>query len=580
MASMRKPLRVSVLIAFFLTAFFVPQNTVNAFQADSADAFIDSIGVNVHLYYDDWWCYPNWAACRDLLVESGIRHYRDHALLPDESWQGSIVIPRHVELGQAGLKGSFIVHPTNHDQESLESYPGLVGSAFGYFEGPNELNYQAGWIEALQNIMPQVKAAAQATGFQVIAPSFGLVAPGFSPADLGNISHTFDYGNLHNYVGGRNPGTPGYGITDPTYPSYVWQFNTFSPYWSGKPAFSTEVGYYDDPATGPDWIPREIMARYMPRLFFEQWRHGILKTYIYQFHDDPTNVNAYGLVENDGTPKPAYYSVKHLIDLLADPGPAFTPGNLNYTISGLGANARHMLLQKRDGSFWLAVWLESLSYNVVNHTPITVPSETATITFAGPVPVSLTSHLFEDNGTITLDTVTPSGSIQLPVYDKLTLLKVVPGSPPPSGGGGGGGGGSSRAGGGGSVVNQVVLTSGDEEAQVQLMLQLISILQQIIAATIARQQGIAPASASLSITLPASQRLIGPFGPGISGPQVSLLQQTLIKEGVYPEATVSGFYGPLTEAAVRRFQAKYGIEQTGIAGPVTRERLNMLHFGQ
>ena len=73
--------------------------------------------------------------------------------------------------------------------------------------------------------------------------------------------------------------------------------------------------------------------------------------------------------------------------------------------------------------------------------------------------------------------------------------------------------------------------------------------------------------------------LTGPFGPGVSGAQVTLLQQMLARDGVYLEASVNGFYDTVTEAAVRNFQQKYGIEQTGIAGPQTRLKLNALYEG-
>src|SRR3989344_1743774 len=83
------------------------------------------------------------------------------------------------------------------------------------------------------------------------------------------------------------------------------------------------------------------------------------------------------------------------------------------------------------------------------------------------------------------------------------------------------------------------------------------------------------------ITIPSGQpisgTLIGPFGPGMSGPQVTILQQLLLRDGVYPEALITGYYGSLTQEAVRKFQAKYGIEQTGIAGPSTRAKLNALY---
>ena len=59
------------------------------------------------------------------------------------------------------------------------------------------------------------------------------------------------------------------------------------------------------------------------------------------------------------------------------------------------------------------------------------------------------------------------------------------------------------------------------------------------------------------------------------GEQVLLLQKILATDGaVYPEGTVSGYFGPLTEKAVLRFQKKYGMEQLGVVGPKTRVKLN------
>ena len=73
---------------------------------------------------------------------------------------------------------------------------------------------------------------------------------------------------------------------------------------------------------------------------------------------------------------------------------------------------------------------------------------------------------------------------------------------------------------------------------------------------------------------------------GISSPQVTLLQQFFAKNSaIYPEALVTGYYGTLTEAAVKKFQAKYGIVSSGspsttgygLVGPKTREKLNEIY---
>ena len=64
----------------------------------------------------------------------------------------------------------------------------------------------------------------------------------------------------------------------------------------------------------------------------------------------------------------------------------------------------------------------------------------------------------------------------------------------------------------------------------------------------------------------------------LRSPQVSQLQQDLSQDPtIYPEQFVTGYFGPLTLKAVKRFQAKYGIIQTGYVGPLTRAKLNELY---
>lgn len=64
---------------------------------------------------------------------------------------------------------------------------------------------------------------------------------------------------------------------------------------------------------------------------------------------------------------------------------------------------------------------------------------------------------------------------------------------------------------------------------------------------------------------------------GMQGEDVKLLQQTLATDPeIYPEGLVTGYFGPLTKGAVKRFQAKAGIEQVGSVGPQTLERINQI----
>ena len=52
-----------------------------------------------------------------------------------------------------------------------------------------------------------------------------------------------------------------------------------------------------------------------------------------------------------------------MITLLKDPGPSFTPGALDYVLSGQTNLVHHTLLQKRDGRFVLLLWQEAQSYD-------------------------------------------------------------------------------------------------------------------------------------------------------------------------------------------------------------------------
>ena len=64
---------------------------------------------------------------------------------------------------------------------------------------------------------------------------------------------------------------------------------------------------------------------------------------------------------------------------------------------------------------------------------------------------------------------------------------------------------------------------------------------------------------------------------GDSGEDVTELQTFLAADAsLYPEGFVTGYFGPLTEVAVKRLQARYGIEQVGRVGPITMAKLNEL----
>lgn len=64
---------------------------------------------------------------------------------------------------------------------------------------------------------------------------------------------------------------------------------------------------------------------------------------------------------------------------------------------------------------------------------------------------------------------------------------------------------------------------------------------------------------------------------GISGDDVELIQILLsLDSSIYPHGLITGFYGRLTAQAIKNFQKKYGIQETGTIGPRTRGQLNKI----
>jgi len=94
---------------------------------------------------------------------------------------------------------------------------------------------------------------------------------------------------------------------------------------------------------------------------------------------------------------------------------------------------------------------------------------------------------------------------------------------------------------------------------------------------------------SLMITQSASAMITSSLDVGARGTQVTELQTYLATNAtIYPSGLVTGYYGPLTEAAVERFQTAQGIVSSGSAattgygrvGPTTMARINALNGSQ
>lgn len=131
---------------------------------------------------------------------------------------------------------------------------------------------------------------------------------------------------------------------------------------------------------------------------------------------------------------------------------------------------------------------------------------------------------------------------------------VVPApTPAPAGGGGGGGGGG----------NPVVTVQTPNPN---------------VTTPVSDAELIAKLTAQLNALIAELERLTGKIKfttnlyRGIRSDEVKKLQTHLIGKGYTVQAT--GYYGTITETAVKKFQSDNGIPQTGTVGPLTRAALN------
>jgi hypothetical protein len=409
---------LAMLLAFVVA---IPVSSAFAQQTYAADRFVDAAGVNIHLHYDNTIYWNQFPLIRDRLIELGVRHVRDG--LVDTTWQP--YYQRHNALGQAGIKGTFIMG-VNDTVELLAQYPGRMSSTFEAYEAANEYDKSgnANWAAVLRQSLVRLRSVtndARGAGFPIYGPSLTSAA---AYAALGNVSQYYDFANIHNYFGGRNPGTPGWGAGG--YGSIGWNLDLTRQYSPSKPVVATETGYQDDPSL-VDGVPPQIAGRYMPRVLLEQFRAGVVRTFLYELADFP-NSGHYGLLTEDGTPKAAFNAVKGLLNLLADPGPAFTPRALRYTVDNDGGDIRHVAFQKRDGTYFLAIWLALPGYDPVTHRPIAVQPQQTTVRLTTATRVARV-HRWLPDGTVSskvANTRAMTTIMPVSVTDALMVIELVP----------------------------------------------------------------------------------------------------------------------------------------------------------
>jgi hypothetical protein len=384
-------------------------------QAISADSFVDTAGVNVHLSFWDTPYRTNFPGVLSALQGLGVRHVRD-GLYNYGADASAYYYQQHDSLAGVGISTIYSV-PINTPTSLVVAYPNLVTDFEGY-EGPNEydLSGDPDWASNLtvyQTLLYQTVRYNPTTAmYPVLGPS---LVNSTSWPQVSSLATYMDFGNLHNYYAGYNPGT----TTTSGIPTAIQNLQAG---WGSVPIITTETGYiYQDYMS----IAYDIGGTYMPRVLLEQYLNGILRTYDYELVDIQSDHTQYGLLTADLTPRPAYTAMANLLNLLSDPGPVFALTSLGFTLNGDTTNVNHLLMQKRDGSFWLALWIESQDYDQVNQLYLSVPNQP--ITLSVPAFTSApTVYQFDSSGNITTSSLPAGSSFPLSVSPNVMIVQIIP----------------------------------------------------------------------------------------------------------------------------------------------------------
>jgi len=273
-----------------------------------------------------------------------------------------------------------------------------------------------------------VKSSSANASYLVIGPSL-TTAQAFTDLSAAaqstgsNLSASCDYSNVHDYFAGRNPGTSGWAANG--YGSIAYNMNLVKSVWPDKKVYATETGYYT--MYQGDGIPEDIEALYVPRLVLEQYRNGILRSYLYELIDESSTTEGteghFGLAHPDASIKPAFRSIQKLSAILSDSGTSFTTTPLSYSLVTSDSSVHQLLMQKRNGTYYLALWRERQLYDVTTQKKATQGTSTVELTFAN-TPKALGTYQFMSNGDAIAASVSAVSHLALQISDSVVLLKI------------------------------------------------------------------------------------------------------------------------------------------------------------
>lgn len=419
MLSLGAAIAAVALLGKIATAAQTPVWSIES--AVPAATLADSIGVNVHLSYASYTAHAG--LFRAKLLDSGIRHLRTGLFRanPDAD------LARITALSRDGIRTDVIIDI--HASDSLLQRYLSAAPAVESVEGPNEydLSHDPEWAPHLQAFQQRLSTQARAAHIPVIGPAVTSVE---ASQQLGDLSGVADYGNMHNYFAGYNPGTVGWGRGrhGARYGSLAYNLASARINSAQHPILSTETGYCTLPTT-KNAVSPGIAARYIPRLYLEQWIEHVPRTYLYEFMDEGKGGcdGHLGLLTRDLGEKPGFAAVRSLTrDLGGSRMARLLPEHLSFLLSGGSPSIHHLLVEKDRNALQLMVWNETPSWEPSRGTgrPILITPQMLHLTLQSGWRVAAVRN-FTDLGTITGERASIADRVStFPVADRVTIIDI------------------------------------------------------------------------------------------------------------------------------------------------------------
>ncbi len=428
----------------------------------SANGFVDSIGLAMHLNYAGTAYTDNEPTIVQSILDLHVKHVREGMLYPF-STQPATLQAAVRSLSAAGVRTLAGISTTDLTAPDFatrwSNWFDAVGGATWVegAEAPNEcdLNGCLSQVPAYQQkVYATVKGYAPSIGVPVVGPSFANTP---SYAQTGSLAQYLDFGNVHLYTLSQPAETTGVcrpsdqcadgaGIGSPIGNTYALDtlLKNSAVVSGSKPILNSEAGICTtvDGAgnTRYDNVPRDVQAAYWPRYLLHAFGDlGIPRTYVYELADDGTSAPDFdqcGLLDRNAVPKPSYRILKTMLDAVNDPGDAVLPTPLAYSVAAPknvdGNDVSSMALASRNGSYAVFVWNPvSLYYQQngnggISSHPLTVAALAGNLSIGQTFGSAQVTTFDLTTGAATTTTVDASKSISLSITPAITMVTLRP----------------------------------------------------------------------------------------------------------------------------------------------------------